>query len=141
MSKAAKKQEKQEKQEWAIEKPKLDNARKLRGIQFIDLEDEVNEETIFLRKKEIGNFFGSCHVLQDGDKKTLEGAAGNVSEWIHSPTQENRLCLCCGSSRIYKEAFGVYSSEKSRGSYRRERVQFSYSLTIWCINLFKCPKR
>ena len=64
--------------------------------------------------------------LQDGDKKTLEGAAGNFSEWIHSPTQENRLCLCCGSSRIYKEAFD-----------RRERVQFSYSLTIWCKNLFK----
>ena len=31
---------KQEKQEWAREKPKLDNARKLRGIYFIDPEDE-----------------------------------------------------------------------------------------------------
>ena len=28
------------KQKWAIEKPKLDNARKLRGIYFIDSEDE-----------------------------------------------------------------------------------------------------
>ena len=29
-----------EKQKWAIEKPKLDNARRLRGIYFIDSEDE-----------------------------------------------------------------------------------------------------
>ena len=29
-----------EKQKWAIEKPKLDNARRLRGIYFIDLDDE-----------------------------------------------------------------------------------------------------
>ena len=28
------------KQKWAIEKPKLDNARQLRGILFIELEDE-----------------------------------------------------------------------------------------------------
>ena len=29
-----------EKQKWAIEKPKLENARRLRGIYFIDPEDE-----------------------------------------------------------------------------------------------------
>ena len=28
-----------EKQKWAVEKPKLDNARKLRGIYFIDPDD------------------------------------------------------------------------------------------------------
>ena len=32
--------EKQSKQKWAIEKPKLDNARRLSGIHFIDLDDE-----------------------------------------------------------------------------------------------------
>ena len=37
MPKAAKKKEKQE---WAMVKPKLDNARKLRGIFFVDPEDE-----------------------------------------------------------------------------------------------------
>ena len=29
-----------EKHKWAIEKPKLDNARRLRGIYFIDSKDE-----------------------------------------------------------------------------------------------------
>ena len=37
MSEASKRKEKQK---WAIEKPKLDNARKLRGIYFIDPDDE-----------------------------------------------------------------------------------------------------
>ena len=32
--------------EWAIEKPKLDNARKLTGICSIDPEDEEYKETI-----------------------------------------------------------------------------------------------
>ena len=35
-----------EKHKWAIEKPKLDNARRLRGIFFIDPEDKECKETI-----------------------------------------------------------------------------------------------
>ena len=34
------------KHKWAIEKPKLDNARRLRGIYFIDPEDTEFKETI-----------------------------------------------------------------------------------------------
>ena len=43
MGKAA---QKKEKQEWANEKPKLDNARRLRGISFIDPEGGEYPETI-----------------------------------------------------------------------------------------------
>ena len=39
-----------EKQEWAIEKPKVNNARRLRGIDFIDPEGEECEEIIKKRK-------------------------------------------------------------------------------------------
>ena len=46
MSKAA-----QKKEERAIEKPKLENARKLRDIYFIDQEDEDYKETIKKRGK------------------------------------------------------------------------------------------
>ena len=38
-TKIGKAAQKREKQEWAIEKPKLDNAWRLRGIYFIDRED------------------------------------------------------------------------------------------------------
>ena len=35
-----------DRQKWSLEKPKLDNARKLRAIYFIDLEDKEFKETI-----------------------------------------------------------------------------------------------
>ena len=41
MSDASKRKEKPK---WTIEKPKLDNARRLRGIYFIDPEDEEFKE-------------------------------------------------------------------------------------------------
>ena len=38
--------QRREKQQWAFEKPKLDTARKLRGISFIDPEDTESRETM-----------------------------------------------------------------------------------------------
>ena len=38
--------QKREKQEWAIEKLKLENARRLRNIYFIDPQDGEYEETL-----------------------------------------------------------------------------------------------
>ena len=40
-----------EKHKWSNEKPKLDNARRLRGIYFIDLEDKEFKETIMNARK------------------------------------------------------------------------------------------
>ena len=48
MSDASKRKEKQM---WAIEKPKLDNAGRLRGIYFIDPADAEFKETIKKKKK------------------------------------------------------------------------------------------
>ena len=42
-----------EKHKWAIEKPKLDNARRLRGINFIDPEDKEFKETIKNARKKV----------------------------------------------------------------------------------------
>ena len=64
----SKQRKKQEKQEWALEKPMLDNARKLRGIYCFDLEDEEYHETIKC-KKEVRSSCGSCCALQHGDLK------------------------------------------------------------------------
>ena len=57
-----------EKQKWAFEKPKLDNARKLRGIYFLDPEDKEFKEAIRSARK-IGNTNGSRHALQDMQEK------------------------------------------------------------------------
>ena len=50
MSDASKRKEKQK---WAIEKPKLDNARRLRGIYFIDLEDEKFKRTMKIARRKL----------------------------------------------------------------------------------------
>ena len=42
-----------EKQKWSNEKLLLDNARKLRGIYFIDLEDKEFKETIKNARKKL----------------------------------------------------------------------------------------
>ena len=42
-----------EKQKWSNEKPHLENARKLRGIYFIDLEDKEFKETIKNARKKL----------------------------------------------------------------------------------------
>ena len=42
-----------EKQKWSTEKPKLDNARRLRGIYFIDPEDKEFKETIKNARKKL----------------------------------------------------------------------------------------
>ena len=48
-----KKYELREKQKWSMEKRKLDNARSLRGIFFIDPEDKENKETIWNARRKL----------------------------------------------------------------------------------------
>ena len=43
-----------EKHKWAIEKPKLHNARRLRGIYFIDPEDKEFKETMKNTRRKLG---------------------------------------------------------------------------------------
>ena len=58
-----------EKQKWSNEKPKLDDARRLWGIYFIDPEDEEFKKNIENCSKEIGNTNGSSYALQDMQEK------------------------------------------------------------------------
>ena len=48
-----------EKQELAKEKPKLDNARRLRGINFIDPNDKQHSEIVKKSEKETEKTYGS----------------------------------------------------------------------------------
>ena len=67
MSRAA--QEK-EKHEWAIEKPKLKNARGPRGIYFVDPDGEY-KETILKRKDQVGDADGGGYALQNVNKEAF----------------------------------------------------------------------
>ena len=52
-SKIGKSTQNREKQEWAFEKPKVDNARQLIGIHFIDPNDEDYHETMKSERKKL----------------------------------------------------------------------------------------
>ena len=111
ISKAAKKQEKKE---WAVEKPKLDSARKLRGRYFIDLEDGGYKETILNARKKLDTLVEAGIPCKMETRKRFKELRETVASGdTHPPTQENQVCLHCGSPQICKEAFGIYSSEKS----------------------------
>ena len=62
------------KQKWAIEKPKLDNAEKLRGTYFIYPTDAQFKETITKRAEKVGSYDASSRALQDQEKQ----ARGNL---------------------------------------------------------------
>ena len=68
LSKAA---ERREKEEWANEKPKLGNARKMRGIDFLDLENKEYEETIKEARKKFGSACGNGHAVQEEQSKPV----------------------------------------------------------------------
>ena len=54
-----------EKHKWAIDKPKLDNARRLREIYFIDPEDMEFKDIIKNARRKIGNTNSSSYAWQD----------------------------------------------------------------------------
>ena len=66
MGKAA---QKKDKQEWANEKPKLDNARRLRGIYLIPPEDGEYRETINNAKRKLEVPVEAAMLCKKGTKK------------------------------------------------------------------------
>ena len=55
-----------------IEKPKLDNARRSRGIYFIDQADSEFKEAIQNRAKKLGSSDARIHALRD-QENTVQG--------------------------------------------------------------------
>ena len=77
-----------EKQKWSNEKLHLENARKLRGIYFIDPEDKEFKETIKNARKKLETPLAlamSCKIM----KKNWESAASNKIK--------NKTCVYSGS--------------------------------------------
>ena len=60
------------KQEWAMEKPKLDNARKLRDIHIIDSEDEEFKEAIKNARKILETHFEAAISCKMETRKRLK---------------------------------------------------------------------
>ena len=76
-----------EKQKWSEEMFHLDNARKLRGIYFIDPEDTEFKETIKNARKKLETSVGSCYALQNYEE---------LCEWCIQQNS-NKTCVYSGS--------------------------------------------
>ena len=104
---------------------KLDNARKLRDIYFIDPGDGKHKETI----KTLGNFLnfdGGGNALQDGNREALKGAPGNCGRFrsINAPHDYSQWEKC-RQVRRYRFTFTVLIFSW-RCSYSRTRLQFCH---------------
>ena len=86
-SRTSKAAQKKEKQEWAIENPKLDDARNLRGIYFIDPEDGELKETIKNATKKL-------EIPLEGTKKLSNRLRETASETTESNKIQKRKHAC-----------------------------------------------
>ena len=112
MSDASKRKEKQK---WAIEKPKLDNARRLHVIFFIDPEDQEFERTIL--KKLVESWQNRCQQECFVDFNLI--STGNL--W-HSWTTQDKTCLYCWDRRIFEDTHARVSEQESWRPHLRKSV-------------------
>ena len=118
-----------EKQKWSDEKLHLENARKLRGIYFIDPEDTEFKETI------------------KNARKKLETSVASAMPW-----EIMKNCGSGASNKIKTKLACILEADESRECvwevrYRiiiktilQEEATIHYSTTIWITNLFLCLK-
>ena len=77
-----------EKQKWPEEKLHLENARKLRGIYFIDLEDKEFNETIKNAREKLETSVALCMPCKIMNKNYASGGSNKV---------KNKTCVYSGS--------------------------------------------
>ena len=107
-------------------KPKLDNARRLTGIYFIDPEDGEYQK----RKEKVGISNGGGNALQERNKEAVQ-LSGNWSEelWIQQDSQ-NKACMYREGARVHETTFGIISIETSWRTHRRQRIQLDDTLQV-----------
>ena len=95
MSESAKKKEKQE---WASENPKFDNARRLRGIDFIDPEDGEHKETIKNARKKLEVPMVAAMPCKMGTKKRSKEPQATDCKRDHRIQRKDKVCMYRGSA-------------------------------------------
>ena len=70
-----------ERHEWSDEQPKLDNARRLRGIYFIDPEDKEFKETIKNARKKLETPMAPAVPCKTSKKSTHGETRGKTNEF------------------------------------------------------------
>ena len=123
-----------EKHKWAIEKPKLDNARRLRGIYFIDPEDKEFKETIKNARRNWKHQWLQLCLARHARKTSMGRPVARLMisslnlrvSWKPVNPQE------CVWKNLYQNIMRTILQEKGT---------IHYNITIWYTNLFLCLKQ
>ena len=118
-----------EKQKWSEEKLHLENARKLRGIYFIDPEDTEFKETIKNARKKLETSVAPampCKIL----KNCGSGASNKIKTKLACVLEADDLQEC-----VWEIRYRIIMK-----TILQEKVKIHYSTTIWFTNLFLCPQ-
>ena len=118
-----------EKQKWSEEKIHLDNARKLRGIYFIDPEDKEFKETIKNARKKL-----ETSVAPAMPYKIVKNCGSGGSD-------KNKTKLACilEANESTRMRMGILNLPITK-IILQEKVRIHCSTTIWFTNLFLCLK-
>ena len=119
-----------EKQKWSNEKLHLENARKLRGIYFIDPEDKEFKETIKNARKKLETSVAPampCKILKNNCGSGGSNKIKTKLACILEADESTRLRMEIHYQIIMKTTL-------------QEKEIIHYSITIWFTNLFPCLK-
>ena len=119
-----------EKQKWSEEKIHLENARKLRGIYFIDPEDAEFKETIKDARKKL-----ETSVAPAMPCKIMKNCGSGASNKI-----KNKTCRVFWKLMNPQECAWEIRYRIIMKTILQEKVKIHYSTTIWFTNLFLCLK-
>ena len=118
-----------EKQKWAEEKIHLDNARKLRGIYFIDPKDKEFKETIKNARKKLETSVAPampCKIMKNC------GSGG-------SDKNKTKLACILEANESTRMRMGILNHIITK-TILQEKVRIHCNITIWFTNLFLCLK-
>ena len=119
-----------ERQKWSHEKPKLDNARKLRGIYFIDPEDKEFKETIKNARKKLETPVAPAMPCKIMKKNCGSGGSNKI---------KTKLACILEADESTRMRMGN-SIPHHHEDILQEKVKIHYSTTTWFTNLFQCLK-
>ena len=109
-----------EKRKWAIEKPKLDNARRLRGIYFIDPEDMEFKETIKNARRKLETPVAPAMPCKTCNKDKHGETRGKTNDFI---SKFARILEASESTRMrMEESLPKYHEEHIAGKFILESL-------------------
>ena len=127
------------KQEWKNEKPKLDNARRLKRIYFIDPDDQEQNETLKSARRKLERHLAAAMPCKT--KKLAVATRKWLRRKLHPHRFKNYVWLYSGMSWIHKAMIGIFSTYKTRTSHCSKRIYFDDPLEFDSHVLFLCLKR